>query len=877
MADYQISIIVPAYNAEEYMAACLDSLLHQTIEKTAMQVIVIDDESTDRTPEILRSYSEKYPFIEVYRKQNAGVSAARNDGIRRAKGKYIMYLDSDDTLTPPSVENIVSFFDSVYDTVDLVTYFIQPYIGNELLKTHARYKNFLTHTGVYDLEQNPYIVQTTMNVCVKNLGEKNFLFNEQMHYQEDQEYINRVLKDKLKLGYCSHACYMYNRSNDASSMASRSHAYFLFESTMQYFESLFAQFPEKVPRYYQAVFFHDLRWKLMEKILYPFHYDDEAFAHAMDRIKALLARVDTEIIAQNPSILKPHVHYWLNLKPNVFPLPYVSRDGIDVLADGKTIGHAKQATLKITKIEQVDGGLLRLRAYSGIGVFNYMKEEPKFFLIRNETEKQQLKLYPSKFGYYKTNIMTNRFYGFDVLIDPKETHEISFKCSLDSYSFDVKINFSPAAVFRRKTRQFSYARGNVILSYYNNTIRFRLADKEEIYRFEKDNIALFNPERAIAELKNEALDYRHDHRVWLYSDLNSVKKDNAYAQFVHDFEKDDGVERYYIYTRPYEEIEALFTDAQKARLVEFGSPKHRMLYLASELILSSFFGREAISPFFDEQEESNYYDIEHFRIIYMQHGILHAHYVNKYSAENALCDKVVVSSYFELENLTENYCFKKDDLIPCGMPRYEFIDKTKKAQNKVLFAPSWRSYLARNVTPTTYSISMPAFRKSDYYQNFAAFLNDERLHALLQQHDLTLDVKMHPIITQYATELFPLKSERVKLVSGDVDLSDYKAFITDFSSFVFDFAYLCRPVLYFVPDYAQFRSGMNLYRKLDLEFEDAFGELATDPQKAIDAFARICKADFVPAAPFKERMEKFYLPMQHCRADIYNYITTKMF
>ena len=877
MTEYQISIIIPAYNAEEYMAACLDSLLHQTIDFSAMQILVIDDESTDRTPEICREYSEKYSNIEVIRKQNAGVSAARNDGIRRAKGKYIMYLDSDDTLTPPSVENIVSFFDSVYDSVDLVTYFIQPYIGNELLKTHARYKNFLTHTGVYDLEQNPYIVQTTMNVCVKNLGENNFLFNEEMHYQEDQEYINRVLKNKLKLGYCSHACYMYNRSNESSSMASRCHAYFLFESTMAYFEDLFAQYPDRVPRYYQAVYFHDLRWKLIEKILYPFHYDDEAFEKAIGRIKALLARVDTDIIAQNPSILKPHVHYWLNLKPNVFPCPYIDRGGIDVLADGKTIGHANQATLKITKIEQVDGGLLRLRAFSGIGVFNYMKEEPKFFLIRNETEKEQLTLYPSKFGYYKTNIMTNKFYGFDVLIDPKETHEISFKCSLDSYSFDVKINFAPAAVFRRKTRQFSYARGNVILTYYNNTIRFRLADKEEIYRFEKDNIRLFNPERAIAELKNEALDYRHDHRVWLYGDLNSVKKDNGYSQFVHDFDKDDGVERYYVYTRPFDEIKDLFSEAQQARLVEFGSPKHRKLYLASELILSSFFGREAISPFFDEQEESNYYDIEQFRIIYMQHGILHANYVNKYSAENAQCDKVVVSSNFELENLSKNYGFKRSDLIPSGMPRYEGIDRNAPAQNKILLAPSWRSYLARNVTPTTYSINMPTLRKSDYYRNFAAFLDDTDLHALLERYDLTLDVKMHPIITQYATELFPLKSDRIRLVRGDVTLSDYKAFITDFSSFVFDYAYLCRPVLYFVPDYAQFRSGMNLYRKLDLEFEDAFGELAKDPKTALAALRRICEADFVPQAPFKQRMENFYLPMEHCCDDIYDYITTKMF
>ncbi len=877
MTDYKISVIIPAYNMEEFISACLDSLLHQTIDFSAMQIIVIDDESTDRTPEILRSYSEKYANIEVLRKQNAGVSAARNDGIRRAKGKYIMYLDADDTLTPPSVENIVSFFDSVYDSVDLVTYFIQPYIGNELLKTHARYKNFLTHTGVYDLEVNPYIVQTTMNVCVKNLGEKNFLFNENMQFQEDQEYINRVLREKLKLGYCSHACYLYNRSNEGSSMAARSHAYFLFESTMAYFEDLFAQFPDKVPRYYQAVYFHDLRWKLIEKILYPFHYSEEEFERAMGRIKALLARVDTDIIAQNPSILKPHVHYWLNLKPNVFPCPYIERSGIDVLADGKTIGHAKQATLKITKIEQVDGGKLRLRAYSGIGVFNYMNEAPKFFLIRNETEKEPLKLYPSKFGYYKTNIMTNKFYGFDVLIDPKQTHEIAFKCSLDSYSFDVKINFAPAAVFRRKTRQFAYARGNVILSYYNNTIRFRIADKEEIYRFEKDNITLFNRERAIAELKNEALDYRRAHRVWLYSDLNSVKKDNAYSQFVHDFAKDDGVERYYVYTRPYEEIAGLFTEEQKAHLVEFGSPKHRMLYLAGELILSSFFGREAISPFFDEQEESNYYDIEHFRIIYMQHGILHASYVNKYSAENALCDKVVVSSGFELENLTKNYGYSRSDLIPAGMPRYEKIDRTAKAKNKLLLAPSWRSYLARNVTPTTYSIHMPTLRKSDYCRNFAAFLNSKRLHEMLERFDLTLDVKMHPIITQYASELFPIESDRVQLVGGDVNLSDYKAFLTDFSSFVFDYAYLCRPVLYFVPDYAQFRSGMNLYRKLDLEFEDAFGELATDPEGALDALERICKADFVPAEPYKSRMERFYLPMEHCCDDIYDYITTKMF
>ena len=877
MFSYQITVIVPAYNMEEYVGDCLDSLVNQTFDKSQMQVLVIDDDSADRTGEICRAFSEKYPFIRYHKKENAGVSAARNTGIRMAEGKYIMFLDADDRLTPPSVENVVNFFDSVYDSVDLVTYFIQPHIGRELLPTHARYKNFLTHTGVYDLEKNPYIVQTTMNICVKNLGEENQLFNESMRYQEDQEYINRILKEKLRLGYCAHACYMYNKSNDSSSVASRFHAFFLFEDSMRYFEALFAQFEDKVPRYFQAVFFHDLRWKLTTKILYPFHYPPAEFERAVNRIKALLARVDVDIITDNPSIRKSHVRYWLNLKPNGFPCPYIARDAVDVVADGKTIEHAKQPSLKLTKIEQTDGGFLRLRGVCEMGVFDFMNQPPKYFIIKNAGEKEPLALYPSKFSYGTINIPTNRVWGFDVLIDPDETKEIAFKCSLDSYNLDVKINFLPTAVFQRKTRHFSYARGNVILSFYNNTVRFRRALKEEIVAFEKENVALFNPEQYVAQLKLAAIDERAKHRIWLYSDLNSVLKDNAYAQFIHDFEKADGVKRYYVYTRPFEEIEPLFSEAQKPFLIAFGSEAHQKLYLASELILSSFFGREAISPFANEEEEKNYYDIEHFRVIYLQHGILHASYINKYSAENALCDKIVVSSHFEVKNLTERYCYKPDQLITAGMPRYETIDRTKKAKRKLLFAPSWRSYLAKNVTPTTYSVNTATFQSSDYYKNFARFLASPKLASLLEQYDLTLDVKMHPIIAQYADTLFELSSDRIRYVGKTVDLSDYKAFITDFSSFVFDYAYLCRPVLYFVPDYAQFRSGMNLYRALDLEFDEAFGPLAKDPETAVDLLEAFCKQDFLPQEPYRERMEQFYLPMENCCEGIYRHITEKMF
>ncbi len=872
----KVTVIIPIYNAQDYLESCLDSIVAQTIEKSDIEVLLINDGSTDDSEKICEEYCQRYDYFKYYYRENAGVSAARNFGINKATGKYIMYLDSDDQLTSESIKNLTDFFDSVYKKVDLVTYYIQPYKDGEMLKPHARFTKLLTHTAVYDLEKNPYIIQTTMNICVKNLGKDNEFFNENMFCQEDQEYINRILEKKLTIGYCAQACYLYNRNNENSCVASKFHAYYLFEDSTTYFESLFARYEDKVPKYFQALFFHDLRWKLSSKVLYPFHYDKEDFEKAINRIKALLARVDVDIIVKNPSINKKHIHYWLNLKPNVYPLPYIDNESIDVVADGKIIEHTAQVFIKLIKIYQLDNGMFRLRAEAEMPIYNYMDSTPDFYIVENDKKIIKLDMYRSSYSYVGTNIMTNKIYGFCYDIDPEKVNRVSFRSTIDSYEYDVKINFMGTGVFKHKARLYSYARNNYIITYYNDALLFEKKSKSEIYDFEKKQVEIFHKEAYAYNLKNEAIDYRYNHRVWLYSDLTSVEKDNGYYQFQNDFKYDDGIERYYVYTKPYEEIEHIFSDEQKKYLVEFGSYKHQVLYLAAEIIFSSFYGREAISPFFTEEEELKYYDIEHFRIVYMQHGILHASYVNKYSAEKARCDKVVVSSNFEIENLTTKYAYKEDELIKCGMPRYELINRNSTPKSKVLLAPSWRSYFAANKTESTYSISIDNFQKSDYFIGFQNFLNSDKLNELLEKYDIYLDVKMHPIISDIVSELFELNSNRINIVSGDVNLEDYKAFITDFSSFVFDFAYLCRPVLYFVPDYMQFKSGMNLYRDLDLPFEKAFGNLTVDFKAAVNEFEKICANNFVAEPVFKKRMEDFYLPMDNCCEDIYKYVKFTM-
>lgn len=94
----RLSIIIPIYNVEKYLSECLDSLLNQNIDPSEYEIICINDGSTDRSLEIMEAYRARYSQIIVIDKKNAGVSAARNDGLRRAVGRYVWFVDSDDLI-----------------------------------------------------------------------------------------------------------------------------------------------------------------------------------------------------------------------------------------------------------------------------------------------------------------------------------------------------------------------------------------------------------------------------------------------------------------------------------------------------------------------------------------------------------------------------------------------------------------------------------------------------------------------------------------------------------------------------------------------------------------------------------------------------------
>lgn len=95
---YKVSIIIPIYNNEKYIQRCLDSLAAQTLED--IQVLMVNDGSTDRTEEICLDYARRYPNFEYFYKENGGSASARNVGLEHAVGEYIGFVDSDDYVEP---------------------------------------------------------------------------------------------------------------------------------------------------------------------------------------------------------------------------------------------------------------------------------------------------------------------------------------------------------------------------------------------------------------------------------------------------------------------------------------------------------------------------------------------------------------------------------------------------------------------------------------------------------------------------------------------------------------------------------------------------------------------------------------------------------
>ncbi|RYL89859.1 glycosyltransferase family 2 protein [Sporolactobacillus sp. THM7-4] len=176
----EISVIIPTYNRQDFITHAIDSILSQDYKN--FEILIVDDGSTDLTKEVITKYGQRVRYL--YQK-NLGPSAARNLGIRHARGKYIAFCDSDDRFLPQKLKRQIDFLKKHPEYRFLYTWYLQVNQNGEIDQirkpSHCKSREHLQ----YCLFNRKFTIRTSTVLVKKNCFKKAGLFNEKFWYSQD--------------------------------------------------------------------------------------------------------------------------------------------------------------------------------------------------------------------------------------------------------------------------------------------------------------------------------------------------------------------------------------------------------------------------------------------------------------------------------------------------------------------------------------------------------------------------------------------------------------------------------------------------------------------------------------------------------------------
>jgi len=220
-----ISVIIPFYNVESYIAEALDSIVNQTVEIELIEVILVNDCSTDDSLKIALSYVEKYPTIRIIHQQrNQGTGPARNIGLKNAEADYVTFLDADDFVSTNMVEHALDCFDK--HNCDLVLYEYEYYSkSGKAYSRNPSGKLFLQNRVVTDITEAPEIIFAT-SVCNKVF--RKALLDDIVFPQSQMEDVmfstlSTFRVDRIKITNC---CKYYYRKREQTNQISKTDSYY---------------------------------------------------------------------------------------------------------------------------------------------------------------------------------------------------------------------------------------------------------------------------------------------------------------------------------------------------------------------------------------------------------------------------------------------------------------------------------------------------------------------------------------------------------------------------------------------------------------------------------------------------------------------------
>lgn len=259
----KVSIIVPIYNTAKYLPKCLDSILAQTHQN--LEVILIDDGSTDDSGKIADRYAKKDKRIRIVHQKNAGQSAARNRGLKIATGNYIGFVDSDDEIKPTFVTDLLKGYEDNI-SLSICGFRYKKLRANTVndvyvnpLRTKKKHESFKAYI-LYLLTIDGRLYSSVNKLYKADIAKK-IQFDESINFAEDTKFVLDYLK-KLpgELAFILKPLYIYNFGTSTSTMLSTATNWKNWQNEYKILKSWLGKNPSLKEKFWlQAV---RLRWRI---------------------------------------------------------------------------------------------------------------------------------------------------------------------------------------------------------------------------------------------------------------------------------------------------------------------------------------------------------------------------------------------------------------------------------------------------------------------------------------------------------------------------------------------------------------------------------------------------------------------------------------
>lgn len=776
------SLVVPCYNVARYLDKFLNSVATQTSGHRNLEVILVDDGSTDSTPEIAQRWASKFPdWIKYHRQENKGLCGARNTGLAMAKGDWISFPDPDDFLNHRYLEVIDAALNSEPDREMTIVCcnFIRFYekSGNRR-DDHGLKFRFKNGKKVVPVSEMGNFMQLAINSAFlrrQDMLDLGLSFNSLIVPGfEDAEVVNRYLLNHPNghAAFLPAAKYYYCKRADESSLqdTARSKKEFYLNQPkygwLSVLDAAEALHGGEIPEFIQRTVLYDTIGHFRSHLKRPQNINfltDEEKEDYYGTMELALRRLSPDLIAKTD-------------------LPGLYED------------------LRV--------GMLNL-----------------FFGLKRETASAYVTHYDDQ-----KNIARISIYTSDASLDP--LIENNGDEVLKIFRKSIRNNFVGRCFFYEIAFWVAVEPGVLKISLPSQDIRFRMKGKSYNDGITRSEIVKKFSKKSGGSTVRDLLSRKFSD-AWLVMDRCDKADDNAEHFYRYLMKVGRAENAYFLLNKDSTDWSRLKSEGFK--LIAFRSFRHMIAAKQAKYLISSHADAFIRKPF-----PKNIQDACNYQFLFIQHGVTKDNQSEWFNAiMPSLLATATNSEYSSIVAQNSDYHLSDREVFLTGFPRHDNLLEIPATKDTIFVMPTWREHLSGKVIrPGVRALKADA-ANSEYFQKWSSLLCSPELLDVAHRNGLQIVFCPHPNLAGHLSS-FSVPSHVEILGSSDVpSLQPYFAaaavMVTDYSSVAFDAGILDKPVVYYQFDSERFFSG-HIYRPGYFDYtRDGFGPVVETETGVINA------------------------------------------